>query len=130
MAIGIGNGHAIMNFGVEAVRMIRGAGAREVHLRAGSPVTAHPCFYGIDTPTRAELIGAQNDVEAIRGFLTADTLRYITVDGLKECVGDRGDFCMACFDGQYPIALSEDKRWEVGGGADAADAVVLEPNAG
>lgn len=105
------------------VRMIRGAGAREVHLRVGSPVTANPCFYGIDTPTRAELIGAQNDVEAIRGFLTADTLRYITVEGLKECVGDRGDFCMACFDGKYPIALSEDKRWEVGGGGDAVDVV-------
>lgn len=101
------------------VRMVRGAGAREVHLRVGSPVTAHPCFYGIDTPTRAELIGAQNDVEAIRSFLTADSLRYITVEGLQACVGDRGDFCMACFDGRYPIELTEDKRWEVGQAAAA-----------
>ncbi|MFN8422891.1 MAG: amidophosphoribosyltransferase [Anaerolineae bacterium] len=102
------------------VRMIRGAGAREVHLRVGSPVTANPCFYGIDTPTRAELIGAHKSVEDIREYLTADTLRYVSVEGLKECVGDRGDFCMACFDGKYPIALTEDKRWEVGEGTPVA----------
>ncbi|MEO8082387.1 MAG: amidophosphoribosyltransferase, partial [Ardenticatenales bacterium] len=77
------------------VRMIRGAGAREVHLRVGSPVTANPCFYGIDTPTRAELIGSHKSVEDIREYLTADSLRYISVEGLKECVGDRNDFCMA-----------------------------------
>jgi amidophosphoribosyltransferase len=89
------------------VRMVRGAGAAEVHMRIGSPVTRYPCFYGIDTPDPQELIGSQFDVEGIRRFLTADSLTYMTVDGLKACVGDAGDFCMACFDGHYPIEITE-----------------------
>jgi amidophosphoribosyltransferase len=116
------------------VRMVRAAGASEVHMRIGSPVTRYSCYYGIDTPTSEELIGNQQDVETIRDFLTADTLRYMSVDGLRECAGDDGDFCLACFDGNYPIELTEAKartRTEsatglVGRTADGA----LEPIAG
>jgi amidophosphoribosyltransferase len=91
------------------VRMVRAAGAESVHVRIGSPVTRHSCFYGIDTPREEELIGSRQDVEEIREFLTADSLAYITVDGLKECVTDGESYCMACFDGRYPIAITEAK---------------------
>ena len=91
------------------VRMARAVGAKEVHLRIGSPVTRHSCFYGIDTPTAKELIGHQLSVEEIRAYLTADSLMYTPVEGLRECVNDQGQFCMACFDGDYPVPLSEAK---------------------
>jgi amidophosphoribosyltransferase len=91
------------------VRMVRAAGAAEVHLRIGSPVTRYPCYYGIDTPDADELIGNRLDVQGICDYLTADSLMYLTIDGLRECVGDDGDFCMACFDGHYPIELLEHK---------------------
>jgi amidophosphoribosyltransferase len=91
------------------VRMIRSAGAKEVHLRIGSPVTRFSCFYGIDTPTAEELIGNQLSVDQIRSYLTADSLMYMPVSGLRECVGDQGQFCMACFDGDYPIKITEQK---------------------
>ena len=90
-------------------RMVRGAGAAEVHIRIGSPVTKYSCFYGVDTPTADELIGSRLDVEGIRAHLTADSLRYMTVEGLREVVGDTGDFCMACFDGDYPVPIPQDK---------------------
>jgi amidophosphoribosyltransferase len=92
------------------VRMVRNAGAAEVHLRIGSPVTRHSCFYGVDTPDEASLIGNRLDAEGIRKHLTADSLQYMTVEGLRSCLDDRGQFCMACFDGNYPIALSETKQ--------------------
>ena len=95
------------------VRMVRGAGAAEVHLRIGSPITRFPCYYGIDTPSAEELIGHRLDVDMICEHLTADSLQYMTVDGLRECVGDGDRFCMACFDGKYPIPLTEVKvAWE------------------
>jgi amidophosphoribosyltransferase len=94
------------------VRMVRGAGAAEVHVRIGSPVTKHPCFYGVDTPRREELIGNRLDSDGIRAHLTADSLLYMTVEGLRECVGDTGQFCMACFEGRYPIPLDEEKQHE------------------
>ena len=91
------------------VRMVRAAGAAEVHLRVGSPVTRNPCFYGIDTPSADELIGHRLDPDMICHHLTADTLMYMTVEGLRECMGGGDRFCMACFDGKYPIPLSEQK---------------------
>jgi len=91
------------------VRMVRGAGAREVHLRIGSPVTQHSCYYGVDTPTRDELIGSRLSAEMICHHLTADSLVYMTIEGLRECVGGGGNFCMACFDGHYPIPITEVK---------------------
>ncbi|MCB0215550.1 MAG: amidophosphoribosyltransferase [Chloroflexi bacterium] len=91
------------------VRMVRSAGAAEVHLRIGSPVTRHSCFYGVDTPSSDELIGARLEVEVIREHLTADSLMYMSIEGLRDCLGGRDDFCMACFDGNYPVAVPESK---------------------
>jgi len=90
------------------VQMIRGAGAREVHLRLGSPPITGPCHYGIDTPTREELIGATHSVEEIRAFLGVDSLGYLSLDGMLKAAG-RGDrFCHACFSGQYPVPVEDD----------------------
>jgi len=90
------------------VRMLRRAGAAEVHLRIAAPPTTGPCFYGIDTPSRAELIAANNEVEEIGRFVGADSIGYITVEGMHESVNEgQGGFCDACFSGQYPV-LHED----------------------
>jgi amidophosphoribosyltransferase len=86
------------------VQMLRGAGAREVHLRISSPPTTNPCFYGIDTPTRAELIASSHSVEEIRKFVTADSLAYLSTEGMYGFTGGKpGGFCDACFTGAYPI---------------------------
>ena len=93
------------------VTMIRQAGAREVHMRVSSPPTTHPCFYGIDTPTREELIGSSHSVEEIRQFLGADSLAYLSTRGMYAFTGGDGDgagFCDACFTGRYPVAPAED----------------------
>jgi amidophosphoribosyltransferase len=95
------------------VRMIRGAGAREIHMRVGSPVTAHSCFYGIDTPRRKELIGSRMSHDEIREYITADTLRYTSVEGLRASINDPDGYCFACFDGNYPIAVAEEKQMEL-----------------
>ena len=90
------------------VRMIRDAGAREVHMRISSPPTTHPCHYGIDTPTRAELIGASHGVDEIRGYIEADSLAYLSEEGLYAFLGGRQDgFCDACFTGRYPVPFEE-----------------------
>ncbi|NMO21871.1 amidophosphoribosyltransferase [Pyxidicoccus fallax] len=87
------------------VKMIKAAGAVEVHLRISSPPTKWPCYYGIDTPSRQELIAATHTAEEIAKYVTADSLGYITLDGLGRAVGDpeRGSFCTACFSGEYLI---------------------------
>jgi amidophosphoribosyltransferase len=87
------------------VRLIRRAGATEVHFRVGSPPVTHPCFYGIDTPSRRELIGALKSVEEIREYLGVDSLGYLSLEGLLACERDGGNFCRACFTGQYPVAV-------------------------
>jgi amidophosphoribosyltransferase len=89
------------------VRMMRGAGAREVHLRISCPPTVSPCFYGVDTPTKSELIAANNTVEEIRRFVEADSLGYLSLAGLREAVADSGrhDYCYACYTGDYPTEL-------------------------
>jgi len=88
------------------VRMVRGAGAREVHLRISCPPTISPCFYGVDTPSLAELIAANNTVEEIRRFVEADTLGYLSIAALREAVEDRNhDYCYACYTGNYPTEL-------------------------
>ena len=90
------------------VRIVREAGAREVHVRISCPPTISPCFYGVDTPTRKELIGATHTVEEIRDYLGADTLGYLSVEGLRRAVGDtQGHFCNACYTGEYPTAIQE-----------------------
>jgi len=90
------------------VEMVRSAGALEVHVRICSPPTISPCYYGIDTPTHEELIGNNKTLEEIRDFTQADTLAYLSLDGMKEAVSDQQDFCSACFDLNYPIAISQE----------------------
>jgi amidophosphoribosyltransferase len=86
------------------VRMVRGAGATEVHLRISCPPTISPCFYGVDTPSKRELIAANQSIEQIRQFIEADSLAYLSLDGLlKSCDGGEGNkFCTACYTGNYP----------------------------
>ncbi|MEZ4340414.1 MAG: hypothetical protein R3B82_27660 [Sandaracinaceae bacterium] len=86
------------------VAMIRDAGAREVHLRISSPPTRWPCFYGIDTPSRAELIASSHSVDEIGKYITADSLGYISLEGLRSAVGGEG-YCDACFSGDYPVPV-------------------------
>jgi amidophosphoribosyltransferase len=87
------------------VRLLRRAGATEVHFRVGSPPVTHPCFYGIDTPSRRELIGAVQSVEEIRDFLGVDSLGYLSLAELLACEKDGTRFCRACFTGQYPVPV-------------------------
>jgi len=88
------------------VKMLKeGGGAKEVHVRISSPPTIGPCFYGIDTPTRHELIAATHSVEEIRRYITADTLSYLSLDGLKNIVPGSHNYCTACFDNNYPISF-------------------------
>ena len=89
------------------VKMIRGAGAKEVHLRISSPPTMCPCFYGIDTPRSEELIASAHTIEDIREFVTSDTLGYLSIEGLYRAAGMGGrTFCDACFTGKYPVDAS------------------------
>lgn len=88
------------------VRMVRNAGAREVHLRISCPPTISPCFYGVDTPNRSELIAANNSIEEMRRFVEADSLAFLSLDALRRSVDDnRGEYCYACYTGDYPTQL-------------------------
>ncbi len=92
--------------GRKIIKMIRDAGAKEVHVRVSSPPTTHPCFYGIDTPMRRDLIAATHTREEINTYLTSDSLGYLSVEGLHACVPNAGKgYCDACFTGDYMIAL-------------------------
>ena len=93
------------------VRMVRDAGATEVHMRISCPPTISPCFYGVDTPRRSELIAATHTVEEIRKYLNADTLSYLSLDGLVDSVrGGRTSYCTSCYTGQYPVAFPRDEE--------------------
>ncbi|MCX8031601.1 MAG: amidophosphoribosyltransferase [Thermodesulfovibrionales bacterium] len=86
------------------VKMIRElGGAKEVHMRIASPPTIGPCFYGIDTPTRQELIASTHMIEEIRKYITADSLAYLTIEGLNEVLPNPENYCLACFNNKYPI---------------------------
>ncbi|MEI6305954.1 MAG: amidophosphoribosyltransferase, partial [Deltaproteobacteria bacterium] len=88
------------------VKMVRNAGAREVHMRISSPPTSYPCYYGIDTPNRKELISSSHTVDEICRYITADSLSYLSEEGLVGSVGVSGtSFCKACFAGEYPVAF-------------------------
>lgn len=90
------------------VRMVRSAGAREVHVRISCPPTVSPCFYGIDTPTKRELIAANQSIEKIRVFIEADSLAYLSLEALKQSVEkDAPQYCTACFTGNYPTVLPQ-----------------------
>jgi len=89
------------------VKMIRQSGAKEVHLRISSPPIRFPCFYGVDTPTKMELIASTHTIEEIRKYTGADSLGYLSIEGVLECAGSE-NFCTACFDGDYPISFADD----------------------
>jgi amidophosphoribosyltransferase len=91
------------------IRMLRDAGAKEVHMRISSPATISPCYYGIDTPTRGELIASTNSTEEIRRFIEADTLSYLSREGMYAYFnGERQGFCDACFSGDYPVHFEDE----------------------
>ena len=92
------------------VRMVRAAGASEVHLRISCPPAISPCYYGVDTPQRSELIAATHSLEEIRRYIGADSLGYLGLDGLLSAVGSaRSSYCTSCYTGQYPVAFPQDQ---------------------
>jgi amidophosphoribosyltransferase len=95
------------------VRLVRSAGAEEIHLRISCPPTIASCYYGIDTPRQEDLIAAHKSLEEIRQFLEVDSLQYLSLEGMLDCVKQKENFCSACFTGQYPIqpsALAIERR--------------------
>ena len=89
--------------------MLKRAGAKEIHLRISSPPIENPCFYGIDTPRRDDLIAANYSVEEIRDYLGVDSLEYLSVEGLLDSTGiPGGNFCVACFTGDYPVRFESE----------------------
>ncbi len=91
------------------VDLVRRAGAREVHMRIGSPPIVSPCFYGIDTPTREELIGSSKEIEEIRQYLDADSLGYLSAEGLVASSPAKSTYCTACFTRDYPVNVTFDR---------------------
>ena len=95
------------------VQMMRDAGAREVHMRIASPPTEHSCFYGVDTPERSKLLAACMDLEEMARFIQADSLAFVSIEGLYRAVGEAGrdprapQYCDACFTGDYPTRLTD-----------------------
>ncbi len=95
------------------VKMLKEGGAKEVHLRISSPPTIGPCFYGIDTPTRKELIASTHNLEEIKKYITADSLGYLSIEGLSKVVRNSDQYCTACFDNNYPVFSPEDKAEQI-----------------
>ena len=92
------------------VRMVRAAGAREVHVRISCPPTISPCFYGVDTPRKSELIGATHTIEEIREFLEADSVAYLSLEGMLSAVkSEKSAYCTSCYTGVYPVAFPRDE---------------------
>jgi amidophosphoribosyltransferase len=105
------------------VKMLRDAGAREIHLRISAPPTTHPCFYGIDTPTRSELVASSHTIDEINRYITADSLSYLSHEGMMVAVGAPGSgegYCSACFTGNYPVP------WPVPRPAGAEDGALVQ----
>jgi amidophosphoribosyltransferase len=98
---------------MKIVEMMREAGASEVHFRVASPPTMHSCFYGVDTPERSKLLAARMEIEPMREFIKADSLAFVSIDGLYRAVGSNKrnggcpQFCDACFTGEYPTSLTD-----------------------
>ena len=98
---------------LKIVQMMRDAGATEVHMRVASPPTEHSCFYGVDTPDRDKLLAARMDLQAMADFIHADSLAFVSIDGLYRAVGEVGrnagapQYCDACFSGEYPTRLTD-----------------------
>ncbi|MFN5902422.1 MAG: amidophosphoribosyltransferase, partial [Novosphingobium sp.] len=98
---------------MKIVQMMRDAGAKEVHFRVASPPTGHSCFYGVDTPERHKLLAARMDLKEMTSFIVADSLAFVSIDGLYRAVGEAGrnnacpQHCDACFTGDYPTRLTD-----------------------
>jgi amidophosphoribosyltransferase len=90
--------------------MVRAAGAEEVHIRISCPPTISPCFYGVDTPRRTDLIAATHSLEEIREFLEADSIGYLSLEGLLSAVNsERRSYCTSCYTGNYPVPVPRDE---------------------
>ena len=89
------------------VRLVRESGAKEVHFRVSCPPTISPCYYGVDTPSKNQLIAANKTVEEIREYIGADSLAYLSLEGLRKAAGDGDEhlFCTACYTGKYPTNI-------------------------
>ncbi|MFH0908053.1 MAG: amidophosphoribosyltransferase [bacterium] len=101
------------------INALREAGATEIHMRISCPPTRHPCYFGIDFPSRSELIAAEHSVEEIRKYIGADSLAYLCHDGLLRAVDHPADFCTGCFTGKYPVPVTEEHNkheLEIGSG--------------
>jgi amidophosphoribosyltransferase len=93
------------------VRMVKAAGAREVHLRISCPPTISPCFYGVDTPSKSELIAATHSLDEIRKYVEADPLAFLSLGGLRSAVGpQQNDYCTSCYTGIYPVAFPRNEQ--------------------
>jgi len=88
---------------------LREAGAKEIHMRISAPPTTHSCFYGVDTPTRKELLASSHNVDQIRNFIGADSLGYLSLNGLIKTTTERAGegYCHACFSGEYPVPTKD-----------------------
>jgi len=95
------------------VAMVRAAGAKEVHMRISCPPTVGPCHYGVDTPRRSELIASNHSVEEIRRFIEADSLGYLSLEGMYRAVGKGGTFCAACYTNEYPVAVPAEEQTRI-----------------
>jgi amidophosphoribosyltransferase len=89
------------------LHMIKRMGARRVHLRISSAPIRFPCFYGIDTPTKDELVAANLTVGEIKHYMDVDSIGYLSIEGMLDAVKHKGCYCIACFDGSYPIRVEE-----------------------
>jgi amidophosphoribosyltransferase len=104
------------------IAALRRAGAREVHLRVSCPPTRHACYFGIDFPSDKELIAAQHSMDDVRQFVEADSLAYLSLEGLRAAVDQPGDFCAGCFTGQYPMTVQDEPSKHA---LEHADAIVV-----
>lgn len=95
------------------VKMLRAAGASEIHYRLSCPPWKNPCYYGIDTPSREELLASSRDLETMRRHIGADSLQFLSIEGLARVFDNRKGFCMACFDGNYPGGRPREHRKEI-----------------
>lgn len=97
----------------QIVKMLYNAGAKEIHMRISSPPLLYPCYYGIDMATKKEFIANHRSLEDIKNFLGVDSLKYLSIDGLVKAIGEPKDkFCFACFNGEYPVYIPKDLRFD------------------
>jgi len=92
------------------VSMVRSAGAREVHMRISCAPTVGPCYYGVDTPRRSELIASSHSVDEIRRYIRADSLGYLSLEGMYRAVGEGRSFCTACYTNKYPVPFPKEEE--------------------